>query len=574
MVTRTVESFVAYKSDGAGQGVPLIATGAPGELVQAASDGRPTPAGVTALHIETGEPYALASNIHGVVEGFTVDVPETCPGVWFTSGPVRSYRRFMEGRRGLPGLPGPNAIPADEAVGVLLASTGTATNSEATSLIGSVLMAQLPARAQDTEGAFYRILQREYGGVVNARSLGATGTGATDDTDALNAVFAAHGGTIVIPPGDYKTTSTLVIPNEGTTVIAYGARIFRASVFSFVSNIPKTDGTTPGYDGPGNLTVLGGLWDAQGHTHNSNIANSFTWAHCRNITMRDCVFLDTAGAHAVEFDGVDGGLLENCDFRGYLDTGSRGFSECVQIDTATGGRGAPDNTLCRNIRVTGGKTGPSANLGPWPRFVGSHSCYVDNGAHEHIRVDHNTVEEVTSIAIRPYGWSHFRIEKNDILKNGSTDAIQVMSPTTGTGGHQTNMINGRIAHNNILDSGDDGIVLENRSGRSMTDMVVFDNAIGKAVFRGIYVSGAVTDPTIRANRITNVGNVPITLNGCTNAVIDQNRCRKGTGTVAKALSIIAGTTGTWHSGNDFRGYGATAVGDSGTGTLAGLANIT
>jgi len=58
------------------------------------------------------------------------------------------------------------------------------------------------------------------GGVVfNVKTYGAVGNGATDDTTAVNAAFAAAyaagGGVIYFPPGTYLIAGALTIPNDG-----------------------------------------------------------------------------------------------------------------------------------------------------------------------------------------------------------------------------------------------------------------------------------------------------------------------------------------------------------------------
>jgi hypothetical protein len=55
----------------------------------------------------------------------------------------------------------------------------------------------------------------------NVKDYGAVGDGTTDDYAAINAVinaaYAAGGGTVYFPPGTYKITSQLVLPNDGGT---------------------------------------------------------------------------------------------------------------------------------------------------------------------------------------------------------------------------------------------------------------------------------------------------------------------------------------------------------------------
>ncbi len=69
-------------------------------------------------------------------------------------------------------------------------------------------------------------------GILNVKSYGATGDGATDDTDAIQtAIDAAEensGGTIFLPRGTYKITSTLTI--DGSEIHFMGDGRFRTTI--------------------------------------------------------------------------------------------------------------------------------------------------------------------------------------------------------------------------------------------------------------------------------------------------------------------------------------------------------
>lgn len=64
---------------------------------------------------------------------------------------------------------------------------------------------------------------------VKDPTYGAKGDGSTDDTSAIqaaiNAVEAAGGGTVIFPPGTYKTTAALVMDTAGTTLLGFGRPI-------------------------------------------------------------------------------------------------------------------------------------------------------------------------------------------------------------------------------------------------------------------------------------------------------------------------------------------------------------
>jgi hypothetical protein len=81
----------------------------------------------------------------------------------------------------------------------------------------------------------------------NVRAFGAVGDGSTDDTAAIQAAITALtiGGTVVIPQGIYKITSTIAVTTPGTRIIGLG------------QNYPGTNqGTILRWAGAANGTVL------------------------------------------------------------------------------------------------------------------------------------------------------------------------------------------------------------------------------------------------------------------------------------------------------------------------------
>lgn len=75
--------------------------------------------------------------------------------------------------------------------------------------------------------------------IYNVRAYGATGDGITDDTAAIQAALSAatSGGTVFLPQGTYKTTSTLV-PLSNTVVAGAGA----GTIIKFVASAPFVGG--------------------------------------------------------------------------------------------------------------------------------------------------------------------------------------------------------------------------------------------------------------------------------------------------------------------------------------------
>lgn len=188
MALRTVLSFVAYQVD-AGGGVPLVAKGAEGQVVLAAADGQPSGYVADVKSLRTGDTVVPHSNAHGIIDSFTVDAPDSCPGVWFMSGPVATFQKFMEGSRGEPGLPGPSAVENDQAVAAYLSTSGTATRGEAAALTTS-LMSSPGSGLRD---ATITVVQEYAGDSALAGYLASEGTASRDVLDQVASQIARIG---------------------------------------------------------------------------------------------------------------------------------------------------------------------------------------------------------------------------------------------------------------------------------------------------------------------------------------------------------------------------------------------
>ena len=113
---------------------------------------------------------------------------------------------------------------------------------------GSIAPTKRPAALLDGQGKYYERSKPQYGDIplsqfLSARTLGATGDGHTDDTDALNAAIlqASQTGKILfLDAGYYKVTSTISIP-PGTIIVgeALASIILSSGPFFDDINAPK-----------------------------------------------------------------------------------------------------------------------------------------------------------------------------------------------------------------------------------------------------------------------------------------------------------------------------------------------
>ncbi|PJZ00505.1 hypothetical protein CPT06_11850 [Bacillus vallismortis] len=199
--------------------------------------------------------------------------------------------------------------------------------------------------------------------------------------------------------------------------------------------------------------IEGGTWKANGDIYKSGQAIIF--AHARNVTARDLTIYDVCGGHAVEVNGIDGGLIEKVNAFGFEGQYYRG---AFQIDLDKDGSpptlgwyGSFDGTPCKNITIKNCKVGKSDKMGDWGRAVESHSSFF-GVSHENIRIEKNKFHGTLDAAIRAYAWNNVYIGHNTItncgagiivnppLVNKQEDTVKIDGQQTGRSQNQSGIV--------------------------------------------------------------------------------------------------------------------------------------
>jgi hypothetical protein len=249
-------------------------------------------------------------------------------------------------------------------------------------------------------------LTNVFSAMLDVKTFGAVGDGVADDTVAItNALFRASLNTntwIHIPAGTYKmTASGLIWPNTRLTLDPK-AKLFRSAA---IDNILRnySDGTVGLYDCSSNIVVEGGIWDG----NKANFPGDSTllaFGHCRNITVRDAVFMNEPGGwHFIEFNSTKQGQIINCSFT------NESTSEAVQLDIAADVSAFPwfgpyDNTPCDSILVQ------HCYWENVSQGIGSHRFAV--GFPNRNVVIRNCTFTNFNIAIRAYNWNQVTVDGN------------------------------------------------------------------------------------------------------------------------------------------------------------------
>lgn len=152
---------------------------------------------------------------------------------------------------------------------------------------------------------------KTWGGIIyNVKEYGAKGDGLKDDTSAIQTALNAASdvnGVVRLPPGSYKITSTLKIP-ENITLEAYGAKIVNTSTHLYLLSLAS------------NVTILGlELQGAGNDTANIaaravNITGDNSAAYVSNIRLKD-VYIHDIGFYGVYMQFAKDVYIEDCNFK-------------------------------------------------------------------------------------------------------------------------------------------------------------------------------------------------------------------------------------------------------------------
>lgn len=307
----------------------------------------PTPAGVgmrIVLYLEEETGDGSVSREH--VMSRTVAVPDAPSVAWVDLVDV------------VPAVEGPGYVVPQWATDAI-AAAATATDAAADAVaardvavaaaadaaaVGGTSDAQvagaLNAPASASRAAAAAIVRAEVPH-VSVKAHGAVGDGVADDTAAVQvALTAATGGVLVFPPGVYRLTASVSVP-EGTTVLGDGAVVTMQQtgpVAAFVLAPGVSDVTFDGltilgyWDGQDNSTFVSGTtlaqWDS---TYADNVgieirgrfyqrqSGAYTTAQLealtdvhRRITVRNCS-IRGFGQSGILADQIDGFRVENCE---------------------------------------------------------------------------------------------------------------------------------------------------------------------------------------------------------------------------------------------------------------------
>ena len=368
---------------------------------------------------------------------------------------------------------------------------------------------------------FYDVV-RDYGVAAGE------GDSATKIQNALNAARDAGGGTVYIPTGTYNLGSRLEIYTGTTLLLSQKAVMFRNHNSNMIIN-GLAGASYSGYAGQTDIKIIGGIWECRGTAFPSTPAMGISIGHGSNIIIQDLTVSNVGGYHAIEINSSKNVRISNCRFVGYKDTGSRAYSEAVQIDLAKssgvfGAFGSYDNTPSTDVVVENCYFGPSGTAGTtsWPTGVGSHS-YTSGYKHTNVKIIGNTFDSMTEYAIRLDVAYDDTIISNNIIKNcyaGIGAGFDQADRLTSAQQCKNLIITGNQIEGVGSTSGHNGVYIVNYDGVTVNNNHVKNFGVDGIAFTTI------VDGTISDNRLENIGNDGIDIRTNSSAIMVSNNVIK------------------------------------------------
>ncbi|GGC73853.1 hypothetical protein GCM10007216_00640 [Thalassobacillus devorans] len=409
---------------------------------------------------------------------------------------------------------------------------------------------------------------------------GIKGDGKHNDTSGIQQLLdeakdKPNGISIYFPAGVYKLTSTLFI-YEGTRMECHPKAVFnKVHHRGMLQNIKK-DSTDNGYNGNGNITIIGGIWDNNGHRYLGGTC--FVFGHSKNLIFRDLIIKDVSPGHGMEINSSKNVLIDGCKFIGMAPKKKKLYSEAVQLDLMKSKgvfpwkKGHFDHTPCKDVMISNCYFGPSDRLGSWGRAIGSHSATSDRW-HQRIIITNNIIEGTLQWGVRAYSWEDVTITSN--IFNGCGAGLSIDPNHVGEGEVDSEDIDGNqtyssnqvkritIQGNQFTKPGRHGSVMSITGDKhhDMLEVNVTGNTIeNSAPTYSIYLAHLAN--SIISDNIVTGGDKGIKLVACRQVNVIGNNIKqtKATGieafsgnrdlTIANNAMSLVGGHGIWITGND------------------------
>jgi len=320
--------------------------------------------------------------------------------------------------------------------------------------------------------------------------------------------------TVVIPAGEYHLTRGLTVYSY-TTIQADEAALFVRDFdyYPFIANDTTND--PGGYDCSTDITVIGGIWDANQEAHHEQGIECFRFIHSSNITVQSAEIKNVPeGSHMITLAGVNTALIDNNLLHGYNGTLDK---EAIHLDivhdvSMVPGTEKYDDTANKNITIQNNE------IYDYPRAIGSHSA-VDGVFQENVLITNNYLHDISGAAIKLYCYKNTTVSLNTMKNVGIgvriytyLDGANYQEPlqkNAGTGvleDYAITVTENTISDLTAMDLGGYGIQVNGSADRMLQGVVITNNIIKRVTNTQAYgirmtycVSAEVTGNTIASS---------------------------------------------------------------------------
>lgn len=285
---------------------------------------------------------------------------------------------------------------------------------------------------------------------------------------------------VTILPGNYSITGT-ICTYSNIYLYATGAVITKTSPRKeLLLRLGNTEKSAGGYDGYRNVTIEGGVWDANyDSVENKEEGGGFVGfriGHATNVVIKNVTFLNNLKSHFLELAGVKNAEITGCTFSGYWKGYDGGGQECIQLDACMPrifpGYTPYDGSVCENITIKD-NTFNDVFAG-----IGSHSMIFDR-PYKNIVISDNLLTNVKKRAIWCLNYQDTTVSGNIMENVGS--GIYVRSIYT----RNTHTFPGQEVSSEGNQNAENNLIVNNRITLAAST-ILFDKAWRG---NGIWVSG-------------------------------------------------------------------------------------
>lgn len=247
---------------------------------------------------------------------------------------------------------------------------------------------------------------------------------------ALDDIGKSEAGTLYIKNGTYLINRRLYIPENTTIKMENNTVLLRGHAGGFFDN-GNPYANTSGYDGPGNIHVIGGTLDnnyEEIDKYPTKQVNMVNLRHADNVSFENVTFRNSITNHVFDINGTRNLKILNCKFEGYVNLNGKreAEAEAIQISEYIPGGidgGIVDGTPTRDVLIENCKFSRSNQLGGFDTCIGNHITAHDV-FNENIEINNNVFEDCF-IGVRPYKWDIVKIADN--IFNRNTECVRISS---------------------------------------------------------------------------------------------------------------------------------------------------